>query len=93
MAVLTRIGDSVNDADHIVSAVPPGPEKEQLRYALGNLMGTLWLDLMRPIVREYPHLDPDKDTDWFRDLQRRRGGQSPESQDEDVLRCNEQVQH
>ena len=80
MAVLTRIGDALNDAESIISALPPGPERERLRRALGNLMGSLWLDLMRPIVREYPHLDPDKDAEWFRDLQVRRRARGEESQ-------------
>ena len=32
------------------------------RYALGNLMaGTM--DLLRPVLRQFPDLDPDRDTD------------------------------
>ena len=83
MVALTRIGEVLNDADHVVSDLPNGPEKERCRKGLGDLMGTLWLDLMRPIVHEYPHLDPDKDTEWFRDLQARRNapGAAPQEND------------
>lgn len=36
--------------------------KRAFRYALGDLMaGTL--DLLRPVLRQYPDLDPDRDTD------------------------------
>jgi hypothetical protein len=80
MAVYHRMGDVLNDADHIVSAMPDENERSEHRRALGAMMGTLWLDLMLPIVREYRDLDPDKDSEWLRDLRARRarGEQSGE---------------
>jgi hypothetical protein len=71
MAVYHRIGDALNDADHIISGLDEN-ERNEHRQALGTMMGTLWLDLMLPIVREHRDLDPDKDSDWLRDLRARR---------------------
>jgi len=72
MATLSRIGEALNEANRIVSEHSTSPEKEHLRRGLGTMMDGLWVDLMWPIARQYPHLDPDKDSDWFRDLQARR---------------------
>ena len=83
MVALTRIGEMLNDADHVISGLPNGPEKEQSREGLADLMGTLWLRLMLPIVRDHPHLDPDKDTEWFR-LQARRNPRGAEPYDDDA---------
>jgi hypothetical protein len=32
----------------------------ELRRRLGEVMQSVWLELMQPIVREHPDLDPDK---------------------------------
>ena len=36
-------------------------EKKAFRLALGNLMAQVYVDLMVPILRQYPDLNPDKD--------------------------------
>jgi hypothetical protein len=35
-------------------------EKKKFRRHLGTVMATLNADILLPIVREYPELDPDK---------------------------------
>jgi hypothetical protein len=51
------------DALDILSTEIADPdEKRAFRLALGNLMaGTM--DLLRPVIRRFPDLDPDRDTD------------------------------
>jgi hypothetical protein len=52
IGALDKLGTEIADPD----------TKRAFRYALGDLMaGTL--DLLRPVLRQYPDLDPDRDTD------------------------------
>lgn len=60
MSVYKELGESLNQATQIISTVEDTKEQEDLRHPIGNLMGLVWTDLMSPIVKEYPDLDPDK---------------------------------
>ena len=48
--------------DQLSSEIADPNTKRAFRYALGNLMaGTM--DLLRPVLRQFPDLDPDRDSD------------------------------
>lgn len=48
--------------DMLSTEIADPDTKRAFRYALGNLMaGTM--DLLRPVLRQFPDLDPDRDTD------------------------------
>lgn len=41
-------------------ALPPGQEKEEMMKALGDIFKVLTMQIVFPIVKQYPELDPDK---------------------------------
>lgn len=53
------IGDSFNRATEIISTITDTAEQKRLRQPIGKLMANIWTDLMLPIVKEHPDLDPD----------------------------------
>jgi chaperonin cofactor prefoldin len=61
MAIYERVGNLLNEADAVVSAIENEDEQKELRRPLGELMASLWLRLEAPIVRTYPDLDPDRE--------------------------------
>ena len=52
-------GEPLNEATSLISQLPDREEQMRLRRPLGELMAALYIDLIRPIVRDYPDLDPD----------------------------------
>jgi hypothetical protein len=60
MAIYERLNALLNDAAAVIETVPDHEEQMRLRRPVGEVMQSVWIDLMQPIVREYPHLDPDK---------------------------------
>jgi hypothetical protein len=60
MSIYARLNGSLNDAAAVIETVSDREEQKRLRRPLGELMQSVWTDLMQPIVREYPDLDPDK---------------------------------
>ena len=55
-----EIGESLNRETTIIQGVPDPEERRRLNRPIGETMANVRLELMRPIVREYPELDPDK---------------------------------
>ena len=60
---LTRLylkaGEPLNEATEIIGKLSDAEEQRKLRRPIGELMSNLY-ELIRPIVREYPDLDPDR---------------------------------
>jgi hypothetical protein len=54
------VGNEIGKLDSIISELDSGCEKEELVQALGNIMGVLTRDVVFPIVRDHPGLDPDR---------------------------------
>jgi hypothetical protein len=54
------LGNPINVLDSLVSQLPDSQEKTLFVQALGNIMGILTRDIVLPIVRQHPDLDPDK---------------------------------
>ena len=62
----------MNDVASIIEKINDEEEKRKFRKGIGCLMGKLYTDIMHPIIRERPDLDPDRTTEWFKDLQKIR---------------------
>ncbi len=50
---------AMNNVASEIENVPGEDEKRLLRRGIGNLIGLAYTDLMLPIIRQYPELDPD----------------------------------
>jgi hypothetical protein len=64
-----RIVSAVNDLsppfnalDALSSKIPDAQEAREFRRALGEMMGLTVL-LLRPAIKRFPELDPDKDAE------------------------------
>ena len=61
MKKLHSLDEPINDACELVEQIADEHEMRRFRKGLGELMGHIYTDLMIPILRQYPDLDPDKD--------------------------------
>lgn len=61
MEKLHSLDGPINDACELVEQIADKDEMRRYRKGLGELMGHIYTDLMMPILRQYPDLDPDKD--------------------------------
>ena len=59
VATYHRLNDCLNEASVLIGAIPDAEEQRRFRRALGEMMQSAWVDLMLPIFREFPDLDPD----------------------------------
>jgi hypothetical protein len=55
-----QLSGQLNGIDEQLQALPEGAEREALLRALGSVMFELDSGLIRPLVRQYPDLDPDR---------------------------------
>jgi len=53
-----QLSDQLNDIDAQLQALPEGAEREALLRAIGSVMFELDSGLIRPLVGQYPGLDP-----------------------------------
>ena len=60
MAIYQKLSEPLNEAAEVIGTLRDQEEQKRLRRPLGELMQAIWLDLMQPIVRQHPDLDPDK---------------------------------
>lgn len=65
---LLSLGENLNKIALQIEKIDAEEERLQFRRGISNLMGGVYGDLMRPIIREYPELDPDKDEEWLKSL-------------------------
>ena len=69
---LERLGNVMNDVALIIEEISDEEEKRKFRRGIAGLMGKLFTDILHHIIREHPDLDPDRDTEWFKELQKKR---------------------
>lgn len=50
----------LGNLDTLISRIEDEEERKRYAKALGDLLGSLTRDLLFPIEREYPDLNPDK---------------------------------
>lgn len=65
MEKIMELNTSVNE---VILKIDKIDKEERKHYdtAIADIMGTIYIELMIPIIREYPDLDPDKDADWVK---------------------------
>ena len=54
------LNDKIGDVDLAISEVIDENEKSQFVTALGNILGIIRKDILVPILKEYPDLNPYK---------------------------------
>ena len=59
LQLYSQVGELFNQATAVIGELPDKDEQKHLRRPLGTVMANLWTDLMLPIVRQFPDLDPD----------------------------------
>jgi len=77
MKIFNSLGDPLNEASLQIEQISDDKEKKVLRRGLAEIMGRIFTDLEIPIIREYPDLDPDKDTEWLKALKNKSAGKNP----------------
>jgi hypothetical protein len=60
MQALLSMGEPLNAATEATRNIGSQEEQESVRRTIGRVMDTVYVDLMRPIIRQYPDLDPDR---------------------------------
>jgi hypothetical protein len=53
----------LNAAERMAREITDKAEQESARRAIGSLMQAVYVELMRPIIRQFPDLDPDREKD------------------------------
>jgi hypothetical protein len=56
---LLEVSHKLNELAESVEQIPDLEERKTIRRPVGQLMGLIYTDLMVPIIKEYPDLDPD----------------------------------
>lgn len=59
MKTLLELSASMNTVAALIEKIDDEKQKLILRGGIADLMGAVYTDLMRPIIREYPELNPD----------------------------------
>jgi hypothetical protein len=62
----------MNDTASIIEEIIDEEEKRKFRRGTADLMAKSYTDIMHPIISEYPDLDPDRDTEWFKNNHNKR---------------------
>jgi len=60
MRTLVAMNEPLNAATVLTEKIKSKDEQDSLRRVIGTLMQTIYIELMRPIIRQYPDLDPDR---------------------------------
>jgi len=60
MQLYLRACEPLNLAAKVIGGLPDEEEQKRLRRPLGEVGQSIYVELMRPIIREYPELDQDR---------------------------------
>ncbi|MBR7748375.1 hypothetical protein [Undibacterium baiyunense] len=71
MERLASLSATGNELREIIESFDDIEERKEFRRVMGNIM-VAHSDLMRLIIRQFPSLDPDRDTDWHKEIEQRR---------------------
>ena len=61
MVILFSLDGPLHTATELTSEIEDENERKLIRKGIGEIGGRIYTDLMRPIIRQYPDLDPDKE--------------------------------
>jgi hypothetical protein len=59
MTELTAMSEPLNRATTLAMSFEFQHDREAFLRNLGTIMNVIYIDLMRPIINQYPELDPD----------------------------------
>jgi hypothetical protein len=59
-SLMLEYGAKLDDSIGLVMETCSEEESKAYRAAVGNIMGSMLLDIMKPIYREHPDLKPDE---------------------------------
>lgn len=62
MQTFLAMSEPLNSATALTANIQSKDEQDSLKRAIGNVIQVVYIDLMRPIIRQYPDLDPDPRT-------------------------------
>ena len=65
----------VNAICEIVETIPDASERKELRRAISGIFEGSF-DVLMPVIRQYPEFDPDKDTEWFKEMKAKRAARN-----------------
>ena len=54
------IGDRLNVATSFVDKIENKDECKKFKIPIGNIMGLIYTEIMIPIIKQHPDLDPDR---------------------------------
>lgn len=60
MQLLLSLDEPLNEATALSRELADPEEQKAVRRVIGEVTGRIYTDLMVPIIRQYPDLDPDK---------------------------------
>jgi hypothetical protein len=58
MSILLRLDGPLNEATELTDEIADPDERKAFLRQLADIGGSVYMNLMRPIVRQYPDLDP-----------------------------------
>jgi hypothetical protein len=72
MKINERSGSVLSEADAVLRRIADEAERKSFLYPLGEMIADIWDKLQGPIVKKFPDLDPDNDTEWYQDVMNKR---------------------
>ena len=60
MSNLLALDEPLNSSATLVNQIPNKEEQKEFRRGIGEIVGRIYTDLMLPIIKQYPDLDPEK---------------------------------
>ena len=60
MAICQELAEQLNRATEAIGTIADESEQRRLRRPIGEMMQTVAVELMAPIIREHPNFDPDQ---------------------------------
>lgn len=60
MSELKALAEPLNRATELAMQLSDQNEREAVLRSIGSIMDIAYVDLMRPIIRQHPDLDPDR---------------------------------
>lgn len=62
MHKMLYISEQVGEAGELTKHITDKDECIAIRYGIGDIVGRIYTDVIIPIIRQYPELDPDKNS-------------------------------
>jgi DNA-binding transcriptional LysR family regulator len=60
MQKLLELSNSMNQVCDLINQLESKEEREQFRRGMSGMLADVYTELMRPLIRQFPELDPDK---------------------------------